>query len=829
MPSRFTLPHVDITPLVATSDYSGEGAFGSPGVRIREEHGKRIQNELRVAMAAADETRPADARLEAPTGTYIEVELRRGTPGDALDMKTSGIRTGAVKVEGTSRTLALYVPDHARPAFEEILNEYLTGELTAIGQNPPNKAKVEAIEAIRTARIATFWTDQKPIPDDTQAVMWWGLWCFKDREDKIEQVCARLGVRTASEDRRLYFPEIVVVPVLANRTTIELLLFATDAIAELRFASDNPVFFTDDVRGEQAEWVDDLAERIIWPGTDAPAVCILDTGVNRGHPLIEPALTTTDMHALDNAWDPSDHDEGGHGTAMAGIALHGDLTAALADTAKRTLTHRVESVKFLPPDGFDPNEPQSYGVLTQSAIVVPEIEVPDRYRIYCMAITNEEVSGSTASAWSAAIDQAASGRMVGDADDDGEDADRPKRLIILSAGNIPGEVDYRRLRSQDEYPIEDPAQAWNAITVGGYTDFIDVQDEGYTDWSPLAEAGELSPHSRTSVTWPQGVTPFKPELVMEAGNRAVNPGETEVLTMGSLSLLTTGSDAEDLLVPFEATSAAAAQAARMAAQLAAEHPDYWPETIRALMIHSAEWTDPMLTAFRDTPNKRNRYELIRRFGYGVPSLERATASARNHLALIAQANIQPFRSDGGRRFNECHYYDLPIPAAMLEQLENEPIQMKLTLSYFIDPNPGLSANVDAQRYQSYGLRFDHQRRNESVARFKARVNGSEPAPMPRRAREPADTKWMLGEDSISAGSVHCDVWQGSAIELLQRSMLCVKPVNGWWRNRASTEICNRQARYALVVTLKAANVELDIHTSVAAAAVRVPVAVETET
>jgi hypothetical protein len=227
---------------------------------------------------------------------------------------------------------ALYVPDHARPAFEEILNEYLTGELTAIGQNPPNKAKVEAIEAIRTARIATFWTDQKPIPDDTQAAMWWGLWCFKDREDKIEEVCARLGVRTASEDRRLYFPEIVVVPVLANRTTIELLLFATDAIAELRFASDNPVFFTDDVRGEQAEWVDGLAERIIWPGTDAPAVCILDTGVNPGHPLIEPALTTTDMHALDNEWDPSDHDEGGHGTAMAGIALHGDLTAALALT-----------------------------------------------------------------------------------------------------------------------------------------------------------------------------------------------------------------------------------------------------------------------------------------------------------------------------------------------------------------------------------------------------------------------------------------------------------------------------------------------------------------
>jgi hypothetical protein len=30
------------------------------------------------------------------------------------------------------------------------------------------------------------------------------------------------------------------------------------------------------------------------------------------------------------------------------------------------------------------------------------------------------------------------------------------------------------------------------------------------------------PHSRTSVTWPSA-TPFKPEIVMEAGNRAASP------------------------------------------------------------------------------------------------------------------------------------------------------------------------------------------------------------------------------------------------------------------------------------------------------------------
>jgi hypothetical protein len=835
MPSRFTLPHLDISARVATQDYAGDGSRNTGAVRIREEHGRRVQNELRVALEAADQSRPVDERLPAPMGAYVEVELRRGTAVDKVELKSEGIRAGAAKAtDGNTRTIALYVPDHARPILEQILDEYLNGDLTPKGKNPPNKNRVESIEAIRTARIGTLWTDPKPIPGDPQQLIWWGLWCYKEKETVIEEMCARLNVRAANRDRRLYFPEIAVVPVLASRTTIELMMFATDAIAELRLANDTPVFFTDDVKGEQHEWVDALAERIIWPGADAPAVCVLDTGVNRAHALIEPALSPNDLHTLNDDWDSDDQHPTGHGTSMAGMALHGDLTAALGDDSERSLSHRIESVKLLPPDGFDANQPQSYGVLTQAAIVLPEIEAPERNRVYCMAITNEDVSGATASAWSAAIDQAAAGRMIADNDNDNEDengdeeANRPKRLIILSGGNVAAETDNARRQPQDNYPIEDPAQAWNALTVGGYTDLIDIHDRGYETWTPVVEAGELSPHSRTSVTWPQGLSPFKPELVMEAGNRAVSPGRTEVLTLSSLSLLSTGSDVvREPLVAFDATSAAAAQAARMAARLSAAHPDYWPETIRALMVHSAEWTQPMLTAFNDTPLKRGKYELVRRFGYGVPDFDRANASANNHLALVAQAEIQPFRSEGSRKFNECHYYDLPIPPDMLERLENEPIELKVTLSYFIDPNPGLSANVDAQRYQSHGLRFDLQRRNESIARFKHRVNAFErDNPRRRSGNEPADPKWLLGDDSISAGSLHCDVWQGRAIELLQRNTLCIKPVNGWWRNRASTGVCNRKTRYALVVTLKTANVDLDIYTPVSAL-VLVPVSVET--
>lgn len=827
MPSRFTLPHIEISRLKTQQEYAGAGSGGGgSAVRIRDEHGRRLQREYEAALKIAEELRPTDERLPAATTSIIEVELRRGSDPESLNRKTDKIRSSAVKAsERDDRTVAVFVPDASKEAFKKILDDYVSGPLTPKAGNPPNQPLVEAIEAFRVARLETVWTDDPAaLPADPQHKMWWALWCWTDAESKIEEACARLDVRAANKDRRLYFPEITVIPVLATRAAVELMLFMTGAIAELRRATDNPVFFLDDVRDEQHPWSDNLAERIIWPGNDAPAVCLFDTGVNRGHALIEPALAAVDLHTLDSTWGADDQHESGHGTAMAGMILHGDLTAALVDTAERRLTHRIESVKLLPPDGFDDNEPANYGALTQAAVSLPEIVAPERTRIYCMAVSNLDVSGATPSSWSAAIDQAASGTMIGD------DENSPKRLIVVAAGNVTAEVDPTKMQPQDDHPIEDPAQAWNALTVGGYTDLIEVKEKGYQDWKPISAAGDLSPHSRTSANWPQGRTPFKPEIVMEAGNRAVNVSGTEALTFGSLSLLSTGSDvALAPLVSFQATSAASAQAARLAAKIAADHPEYWPETVRGLIVHSAEWTDLMLQAFDGADGKKQNYEIVRRFGYGVPDYDRATASANNHLALFAQADIQPFKLEGSRKFNECHYYTLPIPRDLLEKLENEPVQLKITLSYFIEPSPGLSANIEPQRYQSFGLRFDLRRKGERLTIFKQRVNAAEredPKIAPRV--EPDDDRWLLGPNSISAGSLHSDVWSGPAIELLGRDTICIKPVNGWWRDRAREHV-HKKTRYSLIVTFKAKNVDIDLYTpirtvvDVASAAIETPV------
>lgn len=405
--------------------------------------------------------------------------------------------------------------------------------------------------------------------------------------------------------------------------------------------------------------------------------------------------------------------------------------------------------------------------------------------------------------------------------------DAPRRLFFISAGNVPAVMNSADLRPSRDYPIEDPAQAWNALTVGGYTEKQIIDDEGLDGYQPMAPMGELSPHSRNSLAWVQGRTPVKPEIVMEAGNRAQSANGRSLVSCPSLELLTTGSEANRLpIVNFAATSAATALAARLAARLKADHPGYWPETIRALMVHSAQWTEPMWQRFNATNGVRERQKLARCFGYGVPSYERATASASDHLALVAQQTIQPYRKkltirDGVKYnsvgLNECHYYPLPWPKALLEQYADQDFVLRITLSYFIEPNPGRSAAIDPQKYQSFGLRFDLKRADETEGQYRYWINAEENPPAAiGKKRNPDDAGWVFGPTSIAAGSIHCDEWRGSGAKLASRDIICVRPVSGWWKERSKAAVCEQQARYALVVTLASPDVEVDLHTPVMA-------------
>ncbi|SUD38610.1 peptidase S8 and S53 subtilisin kexin sedolisin [Ectopseudomonas mendocina] len=822
MASPYELPHFRVEQFKVGRPYQRRDLDLSNAASTREEgHGSRLREKLSLALSASATRNGQNGYFssnisEAPQALYLEVELAADASVPDLNWKTQNIRLSALRVLEDGSTLgALYVPHDAMDFLELKLLEYAE-ERTDKGK-PKNEAKFAPVENFFVGDVETLWTDSRPFPRGMSSTLWWECWCVSSKADQVQRVADRLKLRVS--ENSLVFPDTEVLLIYANTLEISILVANADGVEELRKATDSPYFFTRLTPREKVEWTTDLASRLIPPRPESPAVCVLDHGVNHSHPLLQPALAAEDCQAVRVEWGVFDHH--GHGTNMAGTALYGDLTYALADNSVVDLHSRLESIKFLPPAGWNRNEPSSYGFITQAAVSLAETKEPLRNRVFCMAVSNKDVSGERPTTWSSAIDQICSGSMTGDFDEDGEYG--PRRLFIVSAGNIPDSTNPEDVADLYDFPIEDPAQSWNALAVGGFTDKVDLVDQpGYEDWSVVAEAGGHSPYSRASIDWEHSRTPIKPEIVFEAGNKAISPDGTQIISgIPALSILTTGKDVTQRPIEeFWATSSATAQAAGMAAAIMARYPQMWPETVRALIIHSAQWTPVMREKFKGK-NKAQCVALARHFGYGVPQLSRALASAQNDLALIAESHIQPFtralnaqgREAGSPHFNEVHYYNLPWPRAELERLENRKVQLKITLSYFIEPSPGEMAQVIAARYQSFGLRFDLKKKSETEAAFRHRVNKLDSLATKPPQTE-ADNRWIFGPKSVSAGSVHSDVWIGPAIDLAARDKIAISPVSGWWRYRLHLGKCNTQTRYSLVVSISSEEEDVNLYTEI---------------
>src|SRR5205823_5846662 len=102
-------------------------------------------------------------------------------------------------------------------------------------------------------------------------------------------------------------------------------------------------------------------------------------------------------------------DHAGHGTLMAGVSAYGDLEDALQSASRVILSHRLNSVKILPPRGE--NDPDMYGAITQQAISKAEISAPNRKHIFCCAVTSSLIDHKgRPTSWSSAIDAITSGQ-----------------------------------------------------------------------------------------------------------------------------------------------------------------------------------------------------------------------------------------------------------------------------------------------------------------------------------------------------------------------------------------------------------------------------------
>jgi hypothetical protein len=503
-------PHIVVRTLPASEPFTLAGAGGGsekePFTGDRPGHGRRLTRELQDALApTSDEAETAGAYITFVSFPGLELAL------ESLDPQSSGEQPELLAVrdvetdDGAVQLATVYIPDGKKEYFFTRLSTYIE---TATNDKARHAALVEGIQSIRRSTIRELWTDpDEMFPDNQSESRWWEVW-LRNRDnherERFTAFAALLHLRTSQH--YLGFGDRTVVMLRATADELSQTFESLDDIAELRRPHDVASFLAEIPASEQTPWAEDLLNRLQAAGDGAPVVCVLDTGVQDSHPLLAASLDASDLHVADASWQPQPVHP--HGTEMAGLALYGDVHAAITDAATVQLRHRLESVKFLPDAGA--NDRDLYGALTARSVDRPEIQATNRPRVFMLAVTAprpDSTSGDTEpterheagrpTSWSATIDALTFGRAIDDTDPEFTylDRDEPRRprLFVVSAGNI------RDIRATDDHlarsdvePVEDPAQAWNALTVGAYSAHDDMAGAptGFEGYAPIAPRGE---------------------------------------------------------------------------------------------------------------------------------------------------------------------------------------------------------------------------------------------------------------------------------------------------------------------------------------------------
>lgn len=857
-PGRAPLPHILVPWAASEQAYRGRGGGAQKPIRQihdRLGHARKLSRELEAAQDAAEQRLAGVDPEIAADGFALSVESWSDEPGYELAVQrldTSGAKLLSVvpSAAQTSDRAVVWLPFDVVPAFFRKIEQFAT-ETTLRGA-PRHQALIANIAELRLAVLHDLWQESEQFPDPDE-IRWWEVWLSRfdstgsrrERPVAINRPAAVL--RAVAAERAwpmapgmLAFPDNVVALVRTSAAELSTLLSTSAIPSELHRAR-----VTSEILRLQPldrnPFVMELAERIKPAEPDAAAVCVLDTGVMTGHPLLSASIDRS-LSAL-NGVGPADID--GHGTSMAGLALFADLDHDLIDKAPVSLRHRLESVKIIRRGWDNENDPDMYPVITADATAAVEAEQV-RPRVFSMAVTVDDPAGTDGrpTSYSAAFDALAFGTDITRSDDGiellGQPDPKAARLFIVSAGNVRDGYRVNHLDVCDVSRVQNPAQAWNPLTVGAFTELVTPPcDPMFAGWRTVAEAGELSPFSRTSITFGRA-WPVKPDIVLEGGNLLADPGGTQFDEHDDVALITTSrtsSTQPRLLTTANATSAATAQAARLAAVVMEQYPELWPETVRGLLVHAAEWTPAMRRHFQENgadfnpkDRKGDRLRLLRRYGWGAPTEERVLNSAASSVTLMLQDQFLPFeRRSGGISMRAFRLHELPWPREQLRELFGAAVRLRVTLSYFVEPNPSSRSWKGRYRYASHGLRFDVKRPTETLEDFQRRLANAaareegDDAPQPETS---ADDRWYIGSRLRNSGSLHADIWTGTGAELADSGYIGITPVGGWWKDNNRRERADLPVRYALLVSLRTDAVAADIYTPIAAQ-IRIPVAITT--
>jgi hypothetical protein len=403
-----------------------------------------------------------------------------------------------------------------------------------------------------------------------------------------------------------------------------------------------------------------LPDKITSPPEDSAKVCILDSGINTNHPLLRVAIAENSSFVSGEEAD----DEAGHGTAVAGIALYGDLEAATNSNYWKP-EFWLYGGKIL---SLDRNTQQTrYDEKTIEATLESAVKyfATERgCRIFNLSIgnNNSPYDGQHIKGIAYVLDRLAREYNV---------------LFVVSAGNFNGtenppipkdswREEYPKYLSCPESVIIDPAPALNVITVGSLARHNAHENEQkYPEIHALTPASERQPSPFTR-HGPSVKGAMKPDLVATGGNVA-SPLRTEgkqwqadARGMGVLCL-NHEFIGKTLFKEISGTSFAAPYITHLAARLLNEYPSSSANMLRAMLVNHASIPNEcsgIFTADDIKEHKKNNKSDLERdvLGYGAIDTDALFRSSEYAVVLHSENTIK----------DDTHqFFELPLPSEFL--------------------------------------------------------------------------------------------------------------------------------------------------------------------
>lgn len=271
-----------------TEKFTPQG--GGPNFALPERNRNLHSQNLLLQISAIRENAPdTEHLLPFQNGYYAEIKSEPTFPLNLKSIEADGRELVSVKTIEDREIATIFLDERALAKLEIKVEKYQT-EDTPSGK-AKNKPLVESISEINLASIRSLWTDEPIFPSENETIRWEVWLRAGENEEERNQIIEMLRIKSRegqlqTSSKEIRFPEASVVLVQATARQISQILYPLNIISELRKAVDTSDFFLGLGRDEEQDWVDDAINRIEPPAADAPAVCLLDTGVNYEHPLL---------------------------------------------------------------------------------------------------------------------------------------------------------------------------------------------------------------------------------------------------------------------------------------------------------------------------------------------------------------------------------------------------------------------------------------------------------------------------------------------------------------------------------------------------------------